>query len=91
MDRSMSDTVIPTVSTDFTSWANDVEDHTRSTNITAQKTLTLSLSLKGRGKNSFLDRGGEKYSLSPPREEGGSEEFVVGAEQERMIINSSFE
>jgi hypothetical protein len=82
---------MPTVSTDFTNCANAIEDHTRSTNITAKKTLTLALSLKWRGKNSLLERGAEKYSPSPLRGEGRGEEFILGAEQERMIINSSFE
>jgi hypothetical protein len=78
---------MPTVSTDFTTCANAIENHTRSTNITAKKTLTL----KRRGKNSLLDRGGEKYSPSPLRGEERGEEFILGAERERMIISSSFE
>jgi hypothetical protein len=67
-----------------------MEDHTRKIIIAANKTLTLALSLKGRGKNSFRDRGGEKLSPSPLRGEGRGEELIFGVEPQERIISPVF-
>ena len=75
----MSETVIPTALTDLTSWADTSEEQRTRIKKSEKRTLTLTLSLKGRGKYFVVDlcdgnsqRQAENFP-SPLRGEG--EEF----------------
>jgi hypothetical protein len=81
-DRSMSETVNPTASTDFTSCADISEEQRTRVKKRQKRTLTLTLSLKSRGKYFVVDlcdgnsqRRGENFP-SPPRGEGEGEELI---------------
>jgi hypothetical protein len=51
----MSETVIPTASTDLTSWADVSEEQRTRLKKRERRTLTLTLSQKGRGKYFVVD------------------------------------